>query len=152
MKIQDNLQLTMKNAMKTKNKEILSTVRMIIDRVQKKEKDIQKDLTEEEVIQILQTFKKQIQEEKEAFQKSDNKDRVKKLRQDIVLIESFLPKQLSKKEVFDMVNTIVVNSFPPDNTLVKGNVMKVVMPELKGKVDNKTINEVVSEIIEKQKN
>lgn len=152
-KIQEQLKQDMKEAMRNRkeNPERLSVIRMIIDRIQKKEKEVQKELNHEEVIQILQTFKKQNGEEIDAFTGATISDthmeKIKKLTREIGVIMSYLPQQMTHEQVKVAVLSIIDENSNLRGNINKGSLMKVVMPQLKGKADNKTISDVVGEII-----
>lgn len=151
--IKEQLTNEMKVAMKNKDDLKLSSIRLMLDRIQKKEKDIQKDLNEQDIVQILQTFKKQIEEEKEYFEKDsllknvDTMLRINYLKQQLITVDFFLPKQMNKEEVMEVIQKLLNNNSNVGIVHNKGTLMKLVMPELKGKADNKTIGNVVDEIL-----
>lgn len=67
-------------------------------------------------------------------------------------IDELAPKMMSEKEVKEVIGTILVQMSlnNREEKLTKGAVMKVVMPELKGKADGKVINKVVTEILKNE--
>lgn len=147
MPIKVQLQDAMKSAMKNKAKFSLATIRMIIDRIQKKEKDLLRDLTEEEVISVLQTFKKQLDEEADAFQKVGNQAKVDELLTSINLVQAFLPQMMSEDEIQFSVGLVISGLAKNGHKVDKGSVMKGIMPIVKGKADNKLVNEVVTRML-----
>lgn len=143
MTIKEKLTGDMKEAMKVQDKISLATIRMLIDRIQKKEKDLLRDATEEEVVQVLQTFKKQVEEEADAFASAGKFSREAVLIDSIALVRKYLPEQLSYEEVLEGVKVIAVLS-PGAN---KGELMKKAMGEFKGRTDNRFINQAVDEVL-----
>ncbi len=137
----------MKTAMKLRDKVSLSTIRLIIDRIQKKEKDLLRDASDEEAVQVIQTFKKQTEEELEAFGKANNSTKVLELKHSLEIVVRYLPAQLSKEDlaviVLDKANRMQVAY----SLITKGDLMKAVMPHLKGKADNKVISQAVDEFL-----
>jgi uncharacterized protein YqeY len=142
MFIKDQLDQDRKQAMRDKDKILLSTIRMIIDRIQKKEKDLQATAEEADVIALIQTFKKQTEETLEGFTKRGDTDQVAHIQQELIVINKYLPTQMSKEQVFAEVTAIIAHLGSP----TKGELMQVCMKCMKGRADNKTVNEVVTEL------
>ncbi|MCY9737491.1 GatB/YqeY domain-containing protein [Paenibacillus alvei] len=145
MNIKDNLSRDMKLALKH-DKLALSTIRMIVDRIQKKEKELNKDLTESEIVEVLQSFKKQTNEEIDAFARANNAERVNKLHYDIQVIDTYLPRQMTGDEIYEVVNQVIEDLKSEGHAIYKGMVMKNVMPLVKGKADNSLVNRIVTEL------
>lgn len=141
MSIKTMLTADMKEAMRARDKFTLTTIRSMIDRIQKKEKELLRDLTEEEAVTVIQSVKKQSEESLEGFKTRGDADKIEALEEEIKIIFAYLPKQLNKEEVRAIVDRLAAGL---DN---KGAVMKAVMSELKGKTDNKLISEVVDEFL-----
>lgn len=146
MTIKQRLQVAMTDAMRMRNKkkETLTTIRMIIDRIQKKEKDLMRELSEEEVVQILQTFNKQIQEEMDGYLSTNNVEMFKKVTDQYNLTMMFLPKQMTAEEIGIQVQLVISEIKSSGQTPNKGLIMKNVMPLVKGKADNKLVNKIVT--------
>lgn len=144
MTTKQRLHDAMKDAMRHKDKDSLTTIRMIIDRIQKKEKDALRDLAEEEVIQILQTFSKQLKEEMEGYASSGNVEMFKKVVDQNNLVHKFLPKQMTVEEITVQVQLVISEIESSGQALNKGVIMKNLMPLVKGKADNKLVNELVT--------
>jgi uncharacterized protein YqeY len=143
----NKIQEDMKQAMRNKDKNTVSTLRMFISRIQGKAKDLKRDLTDSEIVEIGQKFKSELKEEFDAFYKVQNGEKIAQLLESENLIASYLPKPMSKDDVkaivdgtieFLKINTVPVNI---------GSVMKIVSPMLKGKADGSVIKEIVAEAI-----
>ncbi|MFF2532379.1 GatB/YqeY domain-containing protein [Brevibacillus sp. NPDC058079] len=144
-KTQIQLEADMKEAMKAKAKESLATIRLILDRLQKKAKEKLVDfVSDEEAVSVIQTVKKQVQEEIEGFQKAGKIEKVVELQASLELIAKYLPAQMSKEEIQEIVRGIVEKLGVNANM---GTVMKEIMPMVKGKADNKLVNVVVTEAL-----
>lgn len=151
MSISTKLTEDMKAAMKAKDAATLQTIRLIMAAIQRKSQDIKDEavkkgvafegLTEDQIIQVIQTFKKQSEETIDGFQKRGDVQKIAQLTEEIRVANTYLPAQLSKQEVRAIVDRLAAGL---DN---KGAVMKAVMGELKGKADNKLISEVVDEFL-----
>lgn len=147
MQIRVQLIKEMREAMLNREKDRLSTIRMLLDRVQKKEKELLRDLSEEEAIAVLQTFKKQVDEEMDAFKLVGNEDKVVELLNSKKLVESFLPKQMSEDEIKLIVGLTITKLSDNGKEINKGNLMKELIPIVKGKADNKLVNEIVTQFL-----
>ncbi|TVX85996.1 GatB/YqeY domain-containing protein [Paenibacillus agilis] len=145
MTIKQQLIDEMKDAMRNKDKATLTTVRLVIDRVQKKEKELLREISEEEAVQVLQTFKKQIQEEADAFAKAGKLSREAVIIDSLAFIDKFLPQQMSEQEINSIVIRVIEGISGTPN---KGAVMKEVMPLVKGKADNKLVNQIVTNLLQ----
>lgn len=117
----------MKNAMREKNTKRLSVIRMLMAEIKNEEKSTAKKRTEEEV---CQAYHKKLVKSLDFFP-DDKKIEIK---EELKIIEEFLPKQMSKEEI---VAFIKENVKPEDVS------MKNVMPLLKGKADSQLIKEII---------
>src|SRR5262245_28636267 len=95
---------TMKTAMKGGDKRVLSTVRLILAAI--KDRDIaargkgnHEGLSDEEILGVLQTMIRQRQEAAEMYEKGNRPELVEQEKGEIVVIEGFLPKQMSESEM-----------------------------------------------------
>ncbi|OGC54189.1 glutamyl-tRNA amidotransferase [candidate division WWE3 bacterium RIFCSPHIGHO2_01_FULL_48_15] len=107
-----------------------------------KGKDAQ--LSEEELIQVLQKQVKQRQESIEAYQKGGRSDLAEKEQKESDLIKTYLPAQMSEEEIRTLAQEAVKGSGasgPAD----MGKVMAVLMPKVKGKADGATVSRIVRE-------
>ena len=106
---------SLKTAMKEQDKRVLSTVRLILAAV--KDRDIaargkgnMDGLSDEEILGVLQTMVRQRQEAAELYEKGNRPELVEQEKAEIVIIESYLPKQMSDAEMKDAIGRIVVES------------------------------------------
>jgi len=147
MLIKEELKHKIKEAMRNKDKVALNTFRLVVDRIQKKEKDLLRDLTEDEVVSIIQTFKKQLNEEIEAFDKAGKAEKVKGLEISVSIVDKLLPQQMTEDEIILTIHLTIASMQRSNGKINKGSVMKEIMPYVKGKADNKKVSELVSEIL-----
>lgn len=142
--LQQKLIQDLKEAMKSGNADKVGVLRMLNaalhNQVIAKGKDAV--LTNEEVMRVLLREAKKRKESVEAFQKGGRPELAEKERAELVLLEVYLPKQMSREEVAAAVEKVLAGLADKSN---QGLVMKAVMAELKGKADGKMISEVVKE-------
>jgi uncharacterized protein YqeY len=142
MGIKDQLQNNMKGAAKERDKARLSVLRFALAAVQNKEKELRKELSEEEAIQVLSGLIKKGKESIEQFKAGQRADLVAKEEQEIAVLQAFLPQQLTPEEVEEEVAKAVEEagaSTPQD----MGKVMRILMPRISGRAEGKVVNELV---------
>lgn len=142
--LQDKLTQDLKEAMKAGDSAKVGILRMLSAAIHNREIEKGKGavLTDEEVMEVLRREQKKRKESVEAFEKGGRPELAEKEKSELVLVESYLPKQMSREEVVAAVEKILAGLADKSNA---GLVMKAVMQELKGKADGKMISEVVKE-------
>ena len=133
-------------AMKSGEKERLSTVRMLMSAIKYKEVDAHRELTDEETIAVISTLVKQRQDSIEQFTKGNRMDLVEKETKELEVLRTYLPPQLSETEVRDIIKKAVAETGAQGQKDM-GKLMKVVMPQVKGKADGKIVNDIVKEVL-----
>ena len=138
----------MKQAMKSGDTLKRDTLRMLIASVKNAWMAKQADLTEADVLGVISKEVKRRQESIDAFKKGNRTDLVVKEEAEMVVLQSYLPEQLSQEEIVAAAKEVIgaVGAQGPGD---KGRVMQQLMPKLKGKADGKVINDVVSELLGK---
>lgn len=146
MSLKEQIGEDIKTAMKAKDKIRLQTVRSIKKAILDKEVELrpqgQDSLTPEQEIELLSQQAKQRRDSIEQFRNGGRDDLVETESQELSIIETYLPAQLSDEEVEAIVDQIITSS---GATSVKdlGKVMGPAMKQLKGKADGKKIQELV---------
>ena len=105
-------------------------------------------IKEEEEIKLLQKLVKQRKDSLEIYEKQSREDLASKEREEIEVIEKFLPKQLSESELRDILSNVIQEtgaSSPSD----MGKVMGAANKQLAGKADGKMIAGIVKELLAK---
>ncbi|MEG6585822.1 GatB/YqeY domain-containing protein [Dendrosporobacter sp. 1207_IL3150] len=150
MSLKEQLNEDMKQAMKDKEagKLRLSVIRMVRATIKNVEIDRKKELSEEEVLDVLAKEVKMRRDAMEEFKNANRLDLSEQLEQEIAILMPYLPQQLSEAEVRGLVTEAVAESQatgPKD----MGKVMAVLMPKVKGRADGKLVNTIVREILSK---
>ncbi len=136
----------MKTAMKAKDKERLSVIRMLKASLQNEQIKIGHELNDEEELTILSREMKQRRDSLTEFEKAGREDLVEKVKGEIIIVEKYLPQQLTEEEIRQIVSDAIVKT---NATSAKefGKVMGVVMPQVKGKADGNQVNAIVKELL-----
>jgi hypothetical protein len=129
-------------AAKSKDKVMLSALRMIKTAMHNREIDLKRELTEQEFLQMLTGMVKQRKDSIEQFAKGGREDLVEKETQELKIIQAFMPQQLSEEEMLQEIR-IAVQETGAQGAKDMGKVMKTLMSRLTGKVDGKLLGEKV---------
>jgi len=141
----------MKLAMKEKEagKLRLSTIRMVRAAVKNLEIDKKRELTEEEVLEVLAREVKMRRDASEEFQKAGRDDLVQAEQAEIAILSAYLPKQLDETEIRQLVRTVIAEVGASSEKEL-GKVMSALMPKVKGRSDGKLVNTIVRAELAKQ--
>ena len=142
LSLSEQIMSDMKEAMKARDKVRLNTVRMIKSALMNEKIKAGHDLTAEEELTVLSREKKQREESIEEFTKANRKDLADETKQELAIVESYLPKQMTQEELNQAVSSAIaeVNAQGKSDF---GKVMKILMPKIKGKADGKAASDVV---------
>lgn len=132
----------MKTAMKSGEKDRLATIRLLRGAIKDAEINKRKTLSEEEEIAVLSNAAKKRRESIAAYQQAGRLDLVAKEQAELVVIQSYLPEQLSQDELQHLVEAAMEES-GAQSLKDMGKVMALVMTKVKGRADGKLINEIV---------
>ncbi|PEX71768.1 hypothetical protein COK36_15410 [Bacillus cereus] len=136
----------MKQAMKNKQKEKLTVIRMVKAALQNEGIKLQHTLTEEEEITVLAREVKQYKDSLLEFKKAGREDLVNKLQSEIQILSAYLPEQLTEEELVDVIKQ-VISEVGATSKADMGKVMTVVMPKVKGKTDGSLVNKLVIQLL-----
>ncbi|BAT71708.1 conserved hypothetical protein [Thermosulfidibacter takaii ABI70S6] len=142
MGLKEKIMADMKEAMKAKNTVKVSTLRLLISEIKNKEIDKRGELTEDEILAVIQKAVKQRRESIEQYKNAGREDLVEKEQKELEILESYLPKPLSKEEIEAIIDEAIKETGAASMRDM-GKVMKVVMPKVRGRADGKLVNELV---------
>ncbi|KRL37830.1 GatB/YqeY domain-containing protein [Lacticaseibacillus manihotivorans] len=142
MALINELQAQMKTAMKAKDKETLSVVRMLKAAVLNKQISLGHDLTEDDEKSVLATELKQRKDSLAEFKAAGRDDLVAQLEGEIKVVESYLPAQLDEAAVASLVDSVIQETGATGKADF-GKVMKTLMPKVKGQADGALVNRIV---------
>ena len=148
MSLEQKIMEEMKDAMKAKNEGVLRALRAIKAEIikAKTEPGAGGEIDEATEQKFLQKMMKQRRDSLEIFEKQGREDLAIKEKEEMAVIEKFLPKQLGESELKDVVKKIIADtgaSSPAD----MGKVMGVASKQLSGLADGKTISAMVKELL-----
>lgn len=142
MTLKQQLDETMKLAMKARDDLRLSAVRMIRSQVKNREIDQKHDLDDQGIIEVISTMVKQRRESIRLYQEGNRQDLVDREEAELAVLLGFLPTQLSADEIAELV-TRVITETNAQGSRDMGKVMKALTPLTAGRADGKTVSEIV---------
>lgn len=146
MNLLDRLTVDMKEAMKNKEKQRLSVIRMVKSALQNEAINLKKELTEDEALTVLNRELKQRKDSLHEFEKADREDLAEKVREEVVILKAYMPEQLTDEEVAEIVKQTIQEVGASSNADM-GKVMGAIMPKVKGKTDGSVVNRLVQQYL-----
>lgn len=144
--LKQELQSSLKDAMKNKDKERRDVLRLLQSAIKQVEIDDQTELDNNAVEQILQKEAKKRRETISELENAGRGNDAEAEKFELTVIEGFLPKQLTAEELKPIVQAAIEES-GASSTREMGQIMKIVMPQVKGRADGKQINVIVKELL-----
>ena len=147
MSLLDQIQKDITNAMKARDEQRLSTLRMVKTALKNREIEKMAPLDDKESQAVLNTLIKQRKESVEQFSKGGRQEMADKEAAEIVLIETYLPKAASQEEIVAGVKAVIAEMGSPTMKEM-GAVMKNAMARFSGagmRVDGKIVSDVVKQ-------
>lgn len=143
----DKLNEDMKQAMRDKEKEKLSVIRMLKAALQNEAiHQGVKDLTPDDEVTVISRELKQRRDSLAEFDKAGRSDLSDKVRSEIVIVEDYAPKQLTPEELENIVKA-TIEEVDASSKADFGKVMSAIMPKVKGKADGGAVNQFVKKYL-----
>lgn len=144
--LKEKLLQDLKEAMKEKNVIRKNVIQMVRATILQVEKDKQIEVTEEQIIEIIAKEAKKRKDSIADYEKSGRQDLLDQIKQEITILEEYLPEQLSKQEIEEKVKVIITN-LGASSMKDMGKVMKTAKEELGASADGKVINEIAKKLL-----
>jgi uncharacterized protein YqeY len=147
MGLKNKLEDDLRQALKDKDEVRKKTIRLALAAIQNAEIAKRDDLDDGEVLSVLSKEAKIRRESVEQFAEGGRKDLVSQEEQELEILKQYLPTQLSKEEIETRAREVAaeVGATSPSQM---GDVMRVLMPQLKGKADGQLVSTVVKAILQ----
>ncbi len=145
MGLQDQIDNDLKQALKGKRQNELSVLRMLKTALKNAEIAAKGNLSNDAVMKVLNTQAKQRKDAISQFEKGGRSDLVKKEKQELVIIESYLPEKMGEDEIRKIVQA-KISEVGASNF---GQVMGLIMKEVGQNADGQTVRQILQEEIDK---
>ena len=146
MSLFETLNQDIKVAMKAKDRDKLTTLRMIKSSLQNEQIKEGRDLTADEELTVLAREAKQRRDSIEEFGQANRQDLVDKVTGELKIVEAYLPQQLTEEEIREIVLEAITATGATSKADF-GKVMGAVMPKVKGKADGNLVNSTVKALL-----
>ena len=138
----EKLNADMIQAMKEKDKERLTVIRMVKAAMDLEHIDRKREINDELLIDVVSKQVKMREESILEFEKGNREDLIEKTKKEIEILKAYLPEQLSESEVVEEIEKKCVE-IKPESVKDMGKVMKVATAKLRGRADMKKVSEII---------
>jgi uncharacterized protein YqeY len=132
----------MKTAMRAKDSARLSTIRLLLSGIKQREVDERKELTDADVVAVIEKMIKQRRESIAQYEQASRKDLADVEKFELQLLSGYLPQQISDAEVSQAVDA-AVSEAKPTGIKDMGKVMALLKPRLAGRADMQKVSALV---------
>ena len=134
----------LKDAMRARDAESRDALRLILNALKSSEKELQRPLSEDEELQVLQRERKRRLEAAEAFRTGGREEQAEAEERELEVLEEFMPEPLSEDEVEEIVDDVIAEVGATSMRDI-GRVMADVMPQVAGRADGSAVSQIVRE-------
>lgn len=142
----DQLMSALKEAMKNKDTERRNTIRLLQSAIKQVEVDERRELSDEDVVDILQKEAKKRRESIDELTAAGREEQAQAEQDELDIIIEFLPEQLSREEIEVLVRDAIAKT-GASSPKEMGKVMGILVPQTKGRADGKLVSLVVRELL-----
>ena len=142
MGLRDQIDIDIKNAMKSGAKDKVSALRMLSAAIKNKQIEKRAPLVDGEIVDTVRSLIKQRKDSIEQFAKGGRQDLVDKEAAEVAVLEVYLPQQMAREEIEKIVRDVIAQT-GAQGAKDMGKVMKALVPLLAGRADNKLVSELV---------
>ncbi|MGD8370961.1 MAG: GatB/YqeY domain-containing protein [Syntrophobacterales bacterium] len=142
MSLHEEITASLKDAMRAKDEARLSSLRLVLTAIKKREKDIRRPLEDQEVLAVISSQIKQRHESIEQYEQAGRADLVETEKSELQVLQGFMPEQLSEEEMARVLDEIIAE-VGAVSMKDMGKVMKAAMAKLAGRADGRVINSMV---------
>lgn len=146
----EQLQDDMKTAMKGKDMKTLDVLRMAISSIKNKAMELNKELSDADVVAVLKSDAKKLKDALDSFVSAAREDLAEKAREEIAVIEKYLPAQMTDGELEERVKA-KITELGAQGKEAAGKVMGALSKELQGLADGSRIKAFVDKYLDDKK-
>lgn len=142
MSLQEEISAALKDGMRAKDEAKLTSLRLVLTAIKKKEKEVRRSLKDPEVIAVVSSQIKQRQESIDHYRQAGRQDLADVEEREIQVLQVFMPEQLSEEEMSQAVDEVIAE-VSAVSIKDMGKVMKATMAKLAGRADGRAISAMV---------
>ena len=144
MTLIDELKEDLDEAVRERDEDLRDAIRLILNALQMAEKELQRPLTQDEELQVLQRERKRRVEAAEAFRAAGREEQAEDEEYELEVLEDYMPDPLSDDELEDIVDDVIAE-VGATSMRDFGRVMADVMPQIAGRADGSAVSQLVRE-------
>ena len=144
MSLIDRIEGDPKTAMLEHDNERRDALRLILASLRSAEKELQRPLSDDEELQVLQRERKRRIEVAEAFREGDRQEQAEKEERELAVLQEFMPEPLSEEEIEEIIDDVIAEVGATSLNQL-GRVMADVMPQVAGRADGSIVSQLVRE-------
>ena len=144
MSLQEQISAALKDAMRARDEVKMSTLRLVLTAIKKREKEARSLLEDQEVISVITTQIKQRRESIEQYRQAGREDLAQTEESELQILQGYMPEQVSEEEISNTLDEIIAE-VGAVSMKDMGKVMKAAMAKLAGKAEGGAINAMVKD-------
>jgi uncharacterized protein YqeY len=144
VKLVEEMETDLREAMRARDEPRRDALRLLIASLRSAEKELQRPLSDDEELQVLQRERKRRNEAAQAFRNAGHEDRAEAEERELAVLEEFMPEPLSEEELERIVDDAIAENGATSMRDL-GRVMADVMPQIAGRADGSTVSQIVRE-------
>lgn len=144
--LRDRIEAAMRDSMRARDQQRTETLRMVMAAAHNRRIALGRELTDEEVIEVLTRQVKQRRESIEMYVAAGRDDRAKLEQAEAAILAEFLPAQMDEAEIEDLARAAIAET-GASSPAEMGRVMGRLSPQTKGRADGKAVSEVVRRLL-----
>jgi uncharacterized protein len=144
MTLIDELKEDLDEAVRERDEDLRDAIRLILNALQLAEKELQRPLTSDEELQVLQRERKRRVEAAEAFRAAGRDEQAEDEEYELEVLEDYMPDPLSDDDLEDIVDDVIAE-VGATSMRDFGRVMADVMPQVSGRADGSAVSQIVRE-------
>jgi uncharacterized protein YqeY len=146
MSIPEKIDQDIKEALRGGKKDLLTVLRGLKSDLKYKEISAREAISDEMAVEVLAGAVKKRRESIEQFRKGERDDLVRKEEFELGVITGYLPEQLTEEKLRELARA-AIDEVGAESPRQIGQVMKVLMPQVKGRADGKLVNKLITELL-----
>lgn len=145
MELKNRIQEDLKSALRAQEKRRLIALRLLLSSIRQREIDQRITLQDSDIIAVIEKMIKQRKDSIEQFKKGQRPDLVSQEEEEVTILSSYLPTQLSETEIKALISEVVSKALPDSKDM--GTIMRQLKPLLQGRADMSLVSGWVKEIL-----
>ena len=133
-----------KEAMRARDAERRDALRLIVNALKGSEKELQRPLSDNEELQVLQRERKKRVEAADAFRAGGREEQAASEERELSILQEFMPEPLSEEEIEEIIDDAIAE-VGATSMADLGRVMADVMPQVAGRADGSSVSQIVRE-------